>query len=137
MRASWILLISFLVFAPNLAFAELCDKPETQLDLNYCAKSQFDKDDAGLNDVYGRLKESYAKIPSAKGALTKAQRAWVIFRDAECTLDAVGEEGGSIQPMIFTQCLSRLTLLRTGQLQKRLDCQEGDLTCIAAGDSAN
>jgi uncharacterized protein YecT (DUF1311 family) len=126
-----------LLFAPSLAFAELCDNPSTQSDMTYCADWQFKKDDAGLNEVYGRLKESYAKIPAAKTALTKAQRAWVTFRDAECILEAVGEEGGTAQPMVYSQCLSRLTQLRIEQLQKRLDCQEGDLTCIAAGDAAD
>jgi uncharacterized protein YecT (DUF1311 family) len=137
MKAKLVLGICFMVIAPNLAFAELCDNPATQSDMTYCAGWQFKKDDAGLNDVYGRLKENYAEIPNAKTALTKAQRAWVVFRDAECKLEAAGEEGGTAQPMIYSQCLSRLTQLRTEQLQKRLDCQEGDLTCIAAGDAAN
>lgn len=137
MKSVWALVVCFIVFAPNLAFAELCDNPVTQSDMTYCADWQFKKDDAALNDVFGRLKENYAEIANAKTALTKAQRAWVGFRDAECTLEAVGEEGGTAQPMIYSQCLSRLTQLRTEQLQKRLDCQEGDLTCIAPGDSAN
>ncbi len=137
MKAVWALGVWFVVFLPNIAFAELCDNPVTQSDMTYCADWQFKKDDAGLNDAYGRLKENYAEIPAAKSALTKAQRAWVAFRDAECNLEAAGEEGGTTQPMIFSQCLSRLTLLRTAQLQKRLDCQEGDLTCIAPSDSAN
>jgi uncharacterized protein YecT (DUF1311 family) len=132
-----VLACCFLVIAPNLAFAELCDNPITQKDMTYCAGWQFNKDDQGLNNVYSRLRESYAEIPKAKTALTKAQRAWVAFRDAECKLEAVGEEGGTAEPMVFNQCLSRLTQLRLLQLQKRLDCQEGDLTCIAPGDSAN
>ncbi len=132
-----VLAFGFLVIAPNFAFAELCDNPVTQKDMTYCAGWQFKKDDACLNDVYSRLKTNYAEIPKAKTALTKAQRAWVAFRDAECTLEAVGEEGGTAQPMVFNQCLSRLTTLRVEQLQKRLDCQEGDFTCIAPGDSAN
>jgi uncharacterized protein YecT (DUF1311 family) len=137
MKAIWVLGVSLLVFAPNLAFAEQCDNPVTQSDMTYCAGWQFKKDDAGLNDVYRRLKENYADIAKAKTALTKAQRAWVSFRDAECELEAAGEDGGSAQPMIYNQCLSRLTKLRVEQLQTRLDCQEGDLTCIAAGDAAN
>jgi uncharacterized protein YecT (DUF1311 family) len=137
MKSRWVLGFCSLMVAPNLAFAELCDNPSTQSDMTYCADWQFKKDDAGLNDVYGRLKESYAKIPAAKTALTKAQRAWVTFRDAECKLESTGEEGGSAQPMVYSQCLSRLTTLRTEQIQKRLDCQEGDFTCIAPGDAAN
>jgi uncharacterized protein YecT (DUF1311 family) len=137
MKAKWVLGVSLLVFAPNLAFAEQCDNPVTQSDMTYCAGWQFKKDDAGLNDVYGRLKENYADIAKVETALTKAQRAWVSFRDAECELEAAGEDGGTAQPMIYNQCLSRLTKLRTEQLQTRLDCQEGDLTCVAAGDAAN
>ena len=129
--------ICLVALEPRLAYADECDSPVTQADMTYCAGYQFKKDDAGLNDVYGRLKENYAKIPAAKSGLLKAQRAWLTFRDAECKLEAVGEAGGTAQPMIFDQCLSRLTQLRTEQLQKRLDCQEGDLTCIAAGDAAN
>ncbi len=105
--------------------------------MTYCASWQFKKDDVGLNNVFGRLKESYVALPKAKAALTKAQRAWLAFRDAECRLEAIGEEGGSAEPMVFSQCLSRLTTLRTEQLQKRLDCKEGDFTCIAPGNAAN
>ena len=125
------------VAAPNLALADGCDNPVTQSDMTYCADWWFKKDDAGLNQAYSDLKTYYAKIPVAKAGLIKAQRAWLAFRDAECGLEAAGEQGGTAQPMIFNQCLSRLTRLRTDQLQVRLDCHEGDLTCIAAGDAAN
>lgn len=137
MKSIWTAVICFAVFGPSLALADGCDNPVTQADMTYCAGYQFKKDDAGLNDVYVRLKANYAKIPAAKSGLLKAQRAWLAFRNAECTLEAAGEAGGTAQPMVFNQCLSRLTQLRTEQLQKRLDCQEGDLTCIAAGDAAN
>jgi uncharacterized protein YecT (DUF1311 family) len=137
MKAIWTLGICFMVIMPNLAFAELCDNPITQSDMTYCAGWVFKKNDAALNDVYGRLKDNYTKIETAKSALTKAQRAWVAFRDAECTLEAVGEEGGTAQPMIYNQCLARLTQLRTEQLQTRLDCQEGDMTCINTTDAAD
>ena len=50
--------------------------------------------------------------------LRKAQRAWIAFRDAECTYDTVGDEGGSIQPMDYSLCLTRLTKLRTAQLKQ-------------------
>ena len=125
------------VLVPNLAWADSCDNPKTQADMTYCADWWFKKNDAGMSDVYSRLRTYYAKIPVAKSGLLKAQRAWLAFRDAECGLEAAGEAGGSAQPMIYNQCLSRLTQLRTEQLQKRLDCQEGDLSCIAAGDAAN
>lgn len=81
MKAICFLGLCLMVFSPNQAFAELCDNPATQADMTYCAGWQLKKDDAGLNDVYSRLKANYAEIPKAKTALTKAQRAWVAFRD--------------------------------------------------------
>ena len=122
---------------PNSAWADSCDNPQTQADMTYCAGWQYKKNDAAMSDTYSRLRTYYAKIPAAKAGLLKAQRAWLAFRDAECGLEAAGEAGGTAQPMIYNQCLSGLTQLRTEQLQKRLDCQEGDLTCIAVGDAAN
>ena len=137
MKSSWLFGIILMALSPNLAWAELCDNPRTQADMTYCAGWQYKKEDAAMSDVYSRLRTYYAKIPAAKAGLLKAQRAWLAFRDAECGLQAAGEAGGSAQPMIYNQCLAGLTQLRTEQLQKRLDCQEGDLTCIAAGDAAN
>ena len=137
MKSIWAVGVCLWIIAPSLALADGCDNPVTQSDMTYCAGYQFKKDDAGLNQTYSDLKTYYAKIPVAKAGLLKAQRSWLAFRDAECVLEAAGEAGGSAQPMIYNQCLSRLTQLRTEQLQKRLDCQEGDLTCIAVGDVAN
>ena len=137
MKSIWAAGICITISLPSLALADGCDSPTTQADMTYCAVYQFKKDDAGLSQTYSDLKTYYAKIPAAKAGLLKAQRAWLAFRDAECALEAAGEAGGSAQPMIYNQCLSRLTQLRTEQLQKRLDCQEGDLTCIAVGDVAN
>ena len=137
MKLFGVLGIVFWVLLPNLAWADSCDNPKTQADMTYCADWWFKKNDAAMSDAYSRLRTYYAKIPAAKKGLLKAQRAWLAFRDAECGLEALGEAGGSAQPMIYNQCLSRLTQLRSEQLEKRLDCQEGDLSCIAAGDAAN
>jgi uncharacterized protein YecT (DUF1311 family) len=126
-----------MLIVPPSAFAEMCDDPHTQIDLNYCAKFHFDRADGELNDVYGRLKTGYATYADAKAALVSAQRAWVMFRDAECNQDVVAVEGGSVAPMIKLDCKTRLTDARTQQLQDRLNCKEGDLSCVAIGDAAD
>jgi uncharacterized protein YecT (DUF1311 family) len=131
-----ILAIALLSF-PSPAFAELCDDPQTQSDINYCAKFHFDRADSELNDVYGRLKQGYGNYADSKAALVAAQRAWVSFRDAECNQDAVAVEGGSAAPMIILDCKTRLTDSRTEQLQNRLLCKEGDLSCVTLGDAAD
>ncbi len=131
-----IFVVALLAF-PSQAFAELCDDPQTQSDMNYCAKYHFDKADGELNDVYGRLKSGYAKYADAKSALVAAQRAWVSFRDAECQQDEVAVDGGSAAAMIILDCKARLTNARTEQLQDRLLCKEGDLACVVLGDAAD
>jgi uncharacterized protein YecT (DUF1311 family) len=131
-----LLVIALLAF-PSQAFAELCDDPQTQSDMNYCAKYHFDKADGALNDVYGRLKQGYAKYAAPKAALIAAQRAWVSFRDAECKQDEVAVDGGSAAAMIVLDCKTRITDARTQQLQDRLLCKEGDLACVTLGDAAD
>lgn len=131
-----ILVLALLAF-PSQAFAELCDDPQTQSDLNYCAQYHFDRADGELNDVYGRLKSGYAKYAEAKAALVVAQRAWVFFRDAECKQDEVAVAGGSAGAMVILDCKTRLTNARTEQLQGRELCKEGDLACVTLGDAAD
>jgi uncharacterized protein YecT (DUF1311 family) len=129
-------MLGFLLLS-SPAFAELCDDPQTQSDMNYCAKYRFEKADGELNDVYGRLKSGYARYAEPKAALVAAQRAWVSFRDAECKQDEMAADGGSAAPMVILECKARLTIARTEQLQDRLNCKEGDLACVTLGDAAD
>ena len=63
--------------------------------------------------------------------LQTAQRAWMVFRDAECAYSAADSEGGSIHPMEVSQCLTRLTNDRIKQLITGTNCQEGDPSCAS------
>jgi uncharacterized protein YecT (DUF1311 family) len=74
-------LILNLVVFPSVAFAELCDNPQTQTEMTYCASYHFTKADGELNDVYDRLKQGYDRYAGPKVALKAAQRAWLVFRD--------------------------------------------------------
>jgi uncharacterized protein YecT (DUF1311 family) len=113
------------------AFAAKCDDTVTQADMTQCALNDFKREDAELNRVYEELRVGYAPFPLAKAALTKAQKAWLAFRDAECALSGAGEREGSAYPMVVNQCLAQLTAQRVGEIRKRLSCEEGDLSCIA------
>ncbi|MDX7780227.1 lysozyme inhibitor LprI family protein [Aeromonas hydrophila] len=55
------------------------------------------------------------------GRLKTAQRAWITFRDAQCRYEAGVYEGGSIDPLVHSSCLTKLTEQRTKDLIAQLD----------------
>ena len=70
------------------------------------------KADAALNAVYRKLE----KTPE----LVAAQRLWIAYRDAECKYQYSRYEGGTIAPMIYSNCLTTLTTQRTEILESNL-----------------
>jgi len=50
-------------------------------------------------------------------ATLASQRAWLAFRDAQCAIEGGEYAGGSMQPMVRSGCLARLTRERTAQLK--------------------
>ena len=82
---------------------------DTQMEMNDCAAHDFDKADKRLNQAYKRLE----KTPE----LIAAEKAWIAFRDAECKYQAQAVEGGSMQPMVYANCLQSLTENRIKQIQ--------------------
>ena len=100
---------------------------QSQMELNAQAGSALQKSDAQLNAVYNKLR---AKISDAgKKSLHTAQQPWLRFRDQECEVETMGTVGGSIHSMMVAMCLTRLTDQRTKDLDRLLNCQEGDLSC--------
>lgn len=127
----------FLLLLAAPARANECDITNDQSTMNECAAMDFKAADSELNSAYGELKAGYAQYPDVRTLLTKAQRAWLAFRDAECELTAAPNEGGSVEPMIRSQCLAELTRARVADIRTRLACQAGDLTCVSITDDAD
>ena len=100
---------------------------QSQMEMNAQAGSALQKSDAQLNAVYNKLR---ARISDAgKQKLLAAQQSWLRFRDQECEFETSGTLGGSIHSMMVAVCLTRLTDQRTKDLDRLLNCQEGDLSC--------
>ncbi|WP_241692637.1 lysozyme inhibitor LprI family protein, partial [Enterobacter cloacae] len=55
--------------------------------------------------------------------------AWIALRDADCNFIGSGTEGGSVQPMIISQCLTEKTVEREAFLASLMQCEEGNLSC--------
>ena len=103
--------------AGTAAQANNCDTTMAQQELNRCADLAFQAADAELNDAYADA-VAFARDMGgeAEDKLRVAQRAWVTIRDAACEAEAYPNEGGSMQPMVYSYCLARLTDQRRADL---------------------
>ncbi|NTZ93718.1 lysozyme inhibitor LprI family protein [Pseudomonas koreensis] len=121
------------LFNPLAHAAVDCANASGQATMNQCAGQEFKSTDKELNVVYqqitGRLKDN----PDRKKLLVGAQRAWIGFRDTECKFSASGVEGGSVYPLIYSNCLTVVTKARIEALKQYLKCQEGDMSCPVPG----
>ena len=106
-----------------------CSNAATQSDMNICADQAFRRSDAALNSTYRQITDRLKTDAAARGLLVTAQKAWLAFRDADCAFASSAVSGGSIYPMIVTQCRDALTQDRTRRLAGYLKCAEGDLSC--------
>ncbi len=115
---------------PGAALSQECNPAdESQAGMNICAAAGFKAEDARLNKTYRKIVARLADDPNGKKLLLAAQRDWIAFRDAECAFATAGSAGGSIHPMLVSDCLAGLTKARAEQLAGYLDCEEGDTTC--------
>jgi uncharacterized protein YecT (DUF1311 family) len=121
------LCLSVILAAPCVAAAADCSAARSQAALSACAGAGAAQADKALNDEYLSLENSLS--PNGRSRLRDAERAWVRFRDAECTLRSNGADGGSVAPMIAASCSEDLTRRRTSELAEYGTCAEGDLSC--------
>jgi uncharacterized protein YecT (DUF1311 family) len=95
-----------------------CSNAVTQVEMDRCASSQYKAVDADLNKVY---KQVLGMVQTqAKDKLRQAQRAWVNYRDRHCQTVGAQAEGGSMQPLLITSCLTELAAARIAELEKLL-----------------
>lgn len=111
-----------------------CIDPQTQMEMTYCAGDDYETADADLNalwpDIVAAAKQNdeYVAdmarergVPTTLEALRNAQRAWIAFRDAQCEYEAYEVFGGTMQPMVGSLCLARLTRERIEVLSRALE----------------
>jgi uncharacterized protein YecT (DUF1311 family) len=91
-----------------------CNNPQTQSEMNACAAQRWQTSDRELNQIYQALIPQLSN--NRRQQLITAQQAWVTFRDSECTFSSSLAEGGSMQPMLRSGCLSNLTEIRNSEL---------------------
>ena len=85
-----------------------------------------DEPDKELNRVWPDIKKAAQDSDTAADngkteyldALMASQRAWIAYRDAECTWQGFDAHGGSLEPMLVNECLADLTQKRLKELQR-------------------
>ena len=97
---------------------EDCSDPQTQTDMNICAHIKYQETDRVLNETYQKaiviLKDNGDKDKVED--FRKIQRAWIKFRDLNCNYSATLYRGGTLAPLIYSNCMERLTRERTNQI---------------------
>jgi uncharacterized protein YecT (DUF1311 family) len=106
-----------------------CEDPQNQMEMNVCAQIDFERADAELNTAWrvaiagaraadAELDRRYDQRPTSEAKLREAQRAWLLFRDAHCTVEGYDQaRGGTMEPMVYGGCRAALTRQRTAQLR--------------------
>ena len=131
----FLLVFSFLPVALQPAPAQNpCEeKPLSQRQMDDCAAFKYQQADAHLKKVYrqsmkymaGDLARAQKRSDQkqikyeemAIANLKEAERTWMSYRDIQCKAAAQQYEGGSMAPMIYSQCLTTLTEHRAADLK--------------------
>ena len=132
MHPRFLLALTPLLFT-TAAYAVDCDNAADQATMNQCAAQQNKAADKELNALYQQITHRLKSNPDSKKLLIGTQRAWIAFLDAECKFSASAVEGGSVYPLIYSNCITELTKARVETFKTYLKCQEGDLSCPVPG----
>ena len=130
------MILSALILLPTFAFADVKSElgeirksydacTSSPANLEKCALDTYKKSDALLNKAYqeivASLKMTSKSDPSSVEALRRlksSQRAWIAFRDTNCSLEGIEMLGGTGEHQIIASCLANTTMDRVGQLDR-------------------
>ncbi len=103
-------------------FNKCGETAQSTYDMNMCADLAYKSADAELNRFYKATTASLmkSKSPDDKemlSRLVKSERAWVPFRDANCSLQGIEMLGGSGEGPVVGGCLVSETIKRVKELR--------------------
>jgi len=125
------ILILTILFLNSATYAEestiQCKEDGTQQEMNKCAYDGFQKADKELNRVYVALRKAKKEDELFLKNLTKAQKAWLKFRDLElasqftCKSKDIKMCFGSMYNLSYFSSKSELTKQRVKTLSWQLE----------------
>ncbi len=107
-------MIKFLIIIFSLLYSTstIAQTGETE------AYKEYRKVDKELNLIYIQLKNKLDSIDRI--TLVKSQKAWIQYRDADCSFMSQGSSGGVIANKMMIACKIRMIRARTKQLTNML-----------------
>ena len=113
------LLITSAGFTQDRKAQDPCANAQTTAEMRDCAGREYKKADDELNRVYRQVM-SKLEDEGHKTALKTAQQAWIKYRDANCEYESYLNRGGTIYPVVYTGCLTGMTINRVKELREML-----------------
>ncbi|HZS48610.1 MAG TPA: lysozyme inhibitor LprI family protein [Blastocatellia bacterium] len=117
--AIFLMLMSIGAFTQTKKKADPCDSATNQVEMNNCAEREFKAADAQLNKVYNQVMTKLEGEHKTK--LKEAELAWIKYRDTNCDCETFLNLGGTIYPLVYNGCLTRMTNNRIKELKDLLD----------------
>lgn len=101
----------------------------TTVGMASCAAAETAIWDEFLNTTYQDLRaqmremdvDEYAGDVSRADALRDAQRAWIVFRDAECNFQWAMFQEGTIRSLVASGCMQNMTARRAFELRVHME----------------
>jgi uncharacterized protein YecT (DUF1311 family) len=102
--------------------------------MNDCAAAEAKRADAALNATYRDLLNKVKENRTASQKVVTAEKAWIVFRDAELAAEWPVAEGenpnflyGSVHPLCYFNELATMTWERVKTLKNLMRNEEGDV----------
>jgi uncharacterized protein YecT (DUF1311 family) len=115
LQAIWIIIGLLTVHCPGAKGAD-CKDATTTAAMRACENTRYQQSDQEMQVAYGQLMNKLEPIRKEK--LRRAQRAWIVFRDANAEFLAGAAEDGTLAPLIRISALADLTEARTKELRQ-------------------
>jgi uncharacterized protein YecT (DUF1311 family) len=93
-----------------------CPNAVTTLDMAQCFSKAKASSDEKLTALYEKVLSKLNGDDAER--LTKVQRLWAEYREANCSAERALYQGGSAAPVVYVACLDAMTRARTEELQQ-------------------
>ena len=100
-------------------FALNCQKEDlNQMELNECSKKSLDEETKKINKLYNDYRNTLED--TQKKSLKEVQLLWIKYKDKKCEFESSFYSGGSIAPLVYSDCLKDETIKRANEFKEYL-----------------